>query len=172
VRYVSHAGARVSVVGVGTLQFASRHWGYGADYAEIEAAKIIERALDLGVNLIDTAESYAWGQSERMVGRAVRHRRADAFIATKFSPVAPFPPIVALQAWGSRRRLEVEMIDLYQIHRPNRHVPLAIQVADLRSLVDAGAVRHIGVSNYPLVWWQAAERAFGPRSFRTRWPIA
>jgi aryl-alcohol dehydrogenase-like predicted oxidoreductase len=160
-RYVNVAGARLSAVGVGTCQFASRDWGYGADYADFEADKIIDRALDLGVNLIDTAEAYAFGKSERIVGRALGSRRGDAFVATKVTPIAPLPPVVTQRGRASLRRLGVDAIDLYQIHQPNRWVPLSVQVGGLRRLLASGVVRHVGVSNYPLDWWQSAESALG-----------
>lgn len=160
-RYVTVAGLRVSAIGVGTWQFGSRDWGYGADYADSEAARIVHRALDLGINLIDTAEVYSFGKSERIVGRAIGSRRSEALVATKVMPVAPLPPIVAQQARASRRRLGVEAIDLYQVHQPNRWVPLSVQMAGLRGLQDRGLVRHVGVSNYPLDWWQSAEDALG-----------
>jgi aryl-alcohol dehydrogenase-like predicted oxidoreductase len=160
-RYVNVGGVRLSAIGVGASQFASRDWGYGADYANSEADKIIARALELGVNLIDTAEAYAFGKSERIVGRALRSRRRQGFVATKVTPIAPFPPIVAQRGRASRRRLGVDAIDLYQIHQPNRWVPLSVQVAGLRRLLAGGVVRHVGVSNYSLEWWQSAERALG-----------
>lgn len=163
-RYVTVAGVRLSAIGVGTWQFASRDWGYGSDYADSEADKIVGRALDLGVNLIDTAEAYAFGKSERIVGRALGSRRREAFVATKVLPIAPIPPIVAQQGKASLRRLGVDAIDLYQIHQPNNWVPLSVQVGGLRRLLAAGVVRHVGVSNYSLDWWQSAESALG-------WPI-
>jgi aryl-alcohol dehydrogenase-like predicted oxidoreductase len=160
-RYITAGGARMSVIGVGTWQFASRDWGYGADYADSEADKIISRALDLGVNVIDTAEAYAFGKSERIVGRALGSRRPEAFVATKVTPIAPIPPIIAQRGRASLRRLGVDVIDLYQIHQPNRWVPLSVQVGGLRRLLAGGLVRHVGVSNYSLDWWQSAENALG-----------
>ena len=70
-RYVEVGGARVSAVGLGTWQFGSPEWGYGADYDSRQANLILNRALDLGVNLIDTAEIYGFGRSEKIVGRAL-----------------------------------------------------------------------------------------------------
>jgi aryl-alcohol dehydrogenase-like predicted oxidoreductase len=67
-RFVEVDGARVSVIGLGCWQFGSSDWGYGDDYARREAGAIVERALDFGVNLVDTAEIYAYGRSERIVG--------------------------------------------------------------------------------------------------------
>jgi len=159
VRYVDAAGARVSVIGVGAWQFGSREWGYGEAYARGEAARIVLRALDLGINLIDTAEMYAFGRSERIVGRAIAGRRDEAFVATKLFPVLPVAPVVEWRGRCSARRLATETIDLYQVHQPNPVVPLATQMDGMRRLVAAGVVRHVGVSNFSLARWQAAEAA-------------
>jgi aryl-alcohol dehydrogenase-like predicted oxidoreductase len=162
-RYVDVAGARVSVIGVGAWQFGSREWGYGDAYAQREADRIVKRALDLGVNLIDTAEMYAFGRSERIVGRAIAGRRDEAFVATKLFPLLPVAPIVEWRGRSSARRLAIDKIDLYQVHQPNPVVPLATQMDGMRRLVAAGVVRHVGVSNFSLARWQAAEAAYqGP----------
>jgi aryl-alcohol dehydrogenase-like predicted oxidoreductase len=161
VRYVEVGGTRLSAVGLGTWQFASREWGYGQDYAEGEAARIVRRALDLGINLIDTAEAYAFGRSERIVGRAIAHRRDEAFLATKVFPVLPVGPIVEQRGRASARRLGVARIDLYQVHWPNPFVPVGTTMDGMRRLQEAGVVDHVGVSNFSLSRWQAAERALG-----------
>src|SRR5438105_4147676 len=70
-RYIEVNGIRVSSIGLGTWQFGSKEWGYGAAYARDEAGKIAARALELGINLIDTAEIYGRNESERIVGRAI-----------------------------------------------------------------------------------------------------
>src|SRR5215469_2353695 len=93
-RYIEVAGVRLSVIGVGAWQFGSKEWGYGQGYAEGEAGQIVGRALDLGINLLDTAEIYGFGRSERIVGRAIAGRREEAFVATKLFPVLPIPPII------------------------------------------------------------------------------
>src|SRR5579859_2683644 len=107
-RYVEVGGVRLSAVGLGTWQFGSREWGYGTDYAEREAVEITRRALDLGVNLIDTAEIYAFGRSERIVGRAISERREEAFVATKVFPIAAVGSVVQRRGRSSARRLGVE----------------------------------------------------------------
>lgn len=160
-RWVEVGGARISVIGVGCWQFGSREWGYGPGYAEGEAGRIVQRALDLGINLLDTAEAYAFGRSERIVGRAIAGRRDEAFVATKLFPVLPVGPIVEQRGRASARRLEIETIDLYQIHQPNPVVPIRTQMEGMRRLVDGGVVRHVGVSNFSLDRWQAAEASFG-----------
>ena len=160
-KYIEAGGARISAIGLGTWQFGSREWGYGTDYAEGEAGRILTRALDLGVNLVDTAEIYAFGRSERIVGKAIADRRGDVFLATKIMPVLPLPPIVEQRGRASARRLGVEQIDLYQLHWPNPAVPLGTTMEGMRRLRDAGVVRHVGVSNYSAGRWRAAERALG-----------
>jgi len=160
-RYVEAAGVRLSAIGLGTWQFGSKEWGYGAGYADTVAGQILVRALDLGVNLIDSAEIYAFGQSERIVGRALAGRRAEAFVATKVLPVAPFSSVVVHRGRASRARLGIDAIDLYQLHWPNPAVPLSQQMGGMRRLLEEGVIRHVGVSNYSLGRWQAAERALG-----------
>lgn len=160
-RYLDVGGVRLSVIGVGTWQFGSREWGYGQKYAEGEAGRIVRRALDLGINLLDTAEAYGFGRSERIVGRAIAGRRDEAFVATKLFPMLPVAPIVERRGRASARRLGIDAIDLYQIHQPNPAVPLRAQMDGMRRLVAGGVVRHVGVSNFSLARWQSAEAAFG-----------
>ena len=149
---------RVSVIGLGTWQFGSSDWGYGDDYARHEAGAIVERALDLGVNLIDTAEAYAYGRSERIVGAAIRDRRDEVFLATKVFPLLPIAPVVRQRAHASARRLGVDAIDLYQVHWPNPFVPNGPTMDGMRSLLEEGLVRRVGVSNFSLGRWEDAER--------------
>jgi len=160
-RYVQLNGVRVSAIGLGTWQFGSWEWGYGASYASGEAAAIVSRALELGVNLIDTAEAYGLGRSERILGAALGRRRADAFLATKIFPILPLAPVVEQRARASASRLGVEAIDLYQVHWPNPVVPIATTMEGMRRVQQSGLVRHVGVSNFSLPQWQAAEEALG-----------
>jgi aryl-alcohol dehydrogenase-like predicted oxidoreductase len=160
-RYVDVAGERISVIGLGCWQFGSKDWGYGTRYAQETAVELVHTALDLGVNLIDTAEVYAHGVSETIVGRALVGRRADAFVATKVLPVMPTASRVAEHGRLSALRLGVDVIDLYQIHWPNPAVPLSSQMDGMRQLQDDGRVRHVGVSNFSTKRWQAAEDALG-----------
>jgi aryl-alcohol dehydrogenase-like predicted oxidoreductase len=161
VRYVEVAGARVSAIGLGTWQFGSAEWGYGVEYASTEAVRIVERALDLGINLIDSAEVYAFGQSERIVGAALGERRDEAFVATKIFPVVPVARVVEARARASADRLGVTIIDLYQLHWPNPVFPLAGTMSAMGALVDTGLVRHVGVSNFSAARWRQAETTLG-----------
>jgi aryl-alcohol dehydrogenase-like predicted oxidoreductase len=160
-RYVDVGGVRVSVIGLGTWQFGSKDWGYGSDYAQNAAGPIVMKALDLGVNLVDTAEIYGRNESERIVGRAIAERRDDVFLATKLLPIMPLASVVERHGRASAQRLGIDVIDLYQIHFPNPVVPISQQMQGMRRLVDGNAVRHVGVSNFSLGRWRAAERALG-----------
>jgi aryl-alcohol dehydrogenase-like predicted oxidoreductase len=112
------------------------------------------------VNLIDTAEIYGFGRSEEIVGRALRTGREKAFVATKIFPLLPVGPLVVNSAKASLKRLGTGTIDLYQIHQPNPVVPLATTMAGMRHLVSKGLVKNVGVSNYSLKRWQAAEKEY------------
>jgi aryl-alcohol dehydrogenase-like predicted oxidoreductase len=160
-RYVNVGGVRLSVIGLGTWQFGSKEWGYGDDYANGTAAAITLRALDLGINFLDTAEIYGFGESERILGRALAGRREEAFVATKIFPVIPFSPVVQQRAVASTDRLAIGAIDLYQVHWPNPVVPITQTMRGMAALQRTGMVRHVGVSNFSLARWQEAERALG-----------
>lgn len=153
-------GAKVSVIGLGAWQFGSREWGYGRDYAAGEAGTIVRRALDLGVNLVDTAEIYGPGRSERIVGEAIRGRRESVFLATKLFPIG-IPAMTRFRARWSARRLGVDHLDLYQQHWPSPLFPPRATMPRFRRLVEEGLVRHVGVSNHDLRQWQECEAAFG-----------
>ncbi len=160
-RYVEVGGVRLSAVGLGTWQFGSREWGYGSDYAQKEAVAITHRALDLGINLIDTAEIYAFGRSERIVGQAIAERRDEAFIATKLFPLVPIAAVAEQRGVASAQRLGVKWIDLYQVHWPNPVFSLSSTMRGMRALLDTGVIRHAGVSNFPLQKWQQAQGSLG-----------
>lgn len=160
-RYTEVEGERISKVGLGTWQFGSVEWGYGSGYADGAAPSIVAKALDCGVNLFDSAEIYAFGKSEEILGRALASRRDAAFIATKAWPWLPIGPLLIRAARGSAKRLGVTAIDLYQLHWPSPHIPLASTMGGVRELLATGTIRHAGVSNYSLEGWKRAERALG-----------
>jgi len=158
VKYVEAGGARLSAVGLGTWQFGSMEWGYGRRYADVDSIAIVRRALELGINLIDTAEIYGQGRSEKIVGEAIRDRRDQVFLATKLFPIG-LPVQVAARARASARRLGTSRLDLYQQHWPSPLFPLRYTMPRFKRLVDEGLVKHIGVSNFSLKGWQDAEQA-------------
>jgi aryl-alcohol dehydrogenase-like predicted oxidoreductase len=148
-------GLEVSALGLGCMTMTWAAYGE-VDVAESERA--LNRALDLGVTLLDTADAYNAGTNEEFVGRVIRPRRQDVVLATKFG-IAPSPggtsadalidssPEYAVRACdASLRRLGVDTIDLYYLHRRNPDVPIEDTVGAMAELVAAGKVRQIGLS--------------------------
>ena len=126
------------------------------DAEQIEALRI---GIDLGMTLIDTAEVYGNGHSEELVGHAVRGIRDKVFIATKFSPENNGYENVLRAAERSLRRLRTDFIDLYQVHWPNPSVPVDETMQALAKLVEAGKVRHVGLSNFSVAEMRDAKSA-------------
>ncbi len=165
---------RISKIGLGTWQFGSKEWGYGDGYAGAVARDIVRRAVDLGVTLFDTAEVYGLGRSERILGEALGQRRESVFLATKILPVLPVAPVVEQRAVASANRLGTRLLDLYQVHGPNPLVSDRTTMRGMRALQRVGLVGEVGVSNYPLARWKAAEQALGTRvlSNQVRYSLA
>jgi aryl-alcohol dehydrogenase-like predicted oxidoreductase len=162
VRFLDVEGlGAVSRVGLGTWQFGSREWGYGDAYASGEAKAIVRRAREVGITLFDTAEVYGFGRSERILGDALGDERADVVVASKVFPVAPFPPVVRNRLAGSARRLGLDRVPLYQVHQPNPVVPDSVTMPGMRQLLEEGRIGAVGVSNYSLARWRAADAALG-----------
>ncbi|MEQ1889822.1 MAG: aldo/keto reductase [Alphaproteobacteria bacterium] len=144
------------VVGVQGLGCMGMSEFYGAS-DDAECLATLEHALDMGVNLIDTADMYGIGRNEELIGNVVRARRGDVFLATKFGIVrradkpAYFgvdnrPEYIRSAVDASLRRLGIDVIDLYFMHRRDSKVPLADSVGAMAELVQAGKVRYLGLS--------------------------
>jgi aryl-alcohol dehydrogenase-like predicted oxidoreductase len=146
---------RVSRVALGTWAIGGWMWG-GSD--ENDAISAIHAALERGINLIDTAPVYGFGRSEEIVGKAlaIGGRRKRAFIATKvgldWKDGKPFRNAsksrIVEEAENSLRRLQTDVIDLYQVHWPDPHTPIAEVAEAMGELHKAGKIRAIGVSNF------------------------
>jgi len=155
-RLLGRTGLRVSVYGLGTNAFGSR-----ADAST--ATRIIHHALDQGVNLIDTANTYNEGESERIIGSTVRDRRDQVILASKCGMAVGDGPNdrgssrahIMREVEGSLRRLGTDWIDLYQIHEFDPDTPLEETLRALDDLVRQGKVRYVGCSNYAA--WQLAK---------------
>jgi aryl-alcohol dehydrogenase-like predicted oxidoreductase len=155
-RSVGASGLRVSPLCLGAMMF-------GAATDEPTAARIIDRARGQGVNFIDTADGYAGGRSEEIVGRAIREHRSWWVLATKIAnPTGRGPNARGLSrrhvqhaVEASLRRLGVETIDLLYLHKEDHATPLAETVRALADLIHAGKIRYFGVSNYRS--WRVAE---------------
>jgi aryl-alcohol dehydrogenase-like predicted oxidoreductase len=152
-RYLATGTAKqISKIGLGTWQFGSKEWGYGQPYAEQGAHAIVRRALELGVTLFDTAEIYGYGRSERILGQA---------LGEDLNPVLPLAPVVEQRAVASANRLGARHLDLYQVHQANPVVRDTPAMRGMRALQRVGLVGEVGVSNYSLDRWRAAEAALG-----------
>jgi aryl-alcohol dehydrogenase-like predicted oxidoreductase len=148
-RTLGSTGLEVSPLCLGTMMFGA--WG-NTDHAD--CIRIIHAALEASINFIDTANMYAGGETEEIVGKALAGRRGDAVLATKvFFPMGPEPDdrglsrgAILKQVEASLRRLQTDVIDLYQIHRHDLTVPWEETLSTLTDLVRQGKVRHIGCS--------------------------
>ena len=150
-RYVTlgRNGPKVSEIGIGMWQAGGAAWGH--DVADLDCQRAMERAVELGINLVDTAEAYGDGHSEEVVGRAVRAVGRDrVFLATKVAGEHLRPRDLERACRGSIKRLGVREIDLYQVHWPNPWSlsPLPETMKTLERLQRLGRIRHIGVSNF------------------------
>jgi len=135
-----------SAIGFGCWALGDeRTWG-PQDEKESHAA--IRAALDLGINLFDTAESYGRGRSEEVLGRGLAGRRREAIIATKFSGGQETPDAIRTACEGSLRRLRTDVIDLYQAHWPPARMPLSDMFEALERLREQGKIRAWGVCNF------------------------
>jgi aryl-alcohol dehydrogenase-like predicted oxidoreductase len=147
---LGRSGLTVSMQGLGCMGMSQ---SYGpAD--EKESIATVHRALDLGVFFLDTADVYGLGHNEELVGRAIRDRRDEVVLATKFSirrdggkqSIDGSPAYVRSACDASLKRLGVEYVDLYYQHRVDRQVPIEDTVGAMAELVAAGKVRHLGLS--------------------------
>ncbi len=142
----------VSRIGLGTMGMSTAYTGAGSDDAE--AIRTIQRALDLGVTFIDTAEVYGPFVNEELVGRALRGRRDQVVLATKFGFVShtgrpaldSSPQSLRVAVEGSLQRLGTDVIDLYYQHRVDPETPIEETVGAMGELVAEGKVRHLGLS--------------------------
>ena len=151
---------RVSEVGLGCNNF-------GARLDQAGATRVVNGALEAGVNFFDTADIYGATRSEVFLGKALGERRADVVIATKFgmpideAHVGASPGYVRGACEDSLRRLGTDYIDLYQLHYPDDTVAIADTLGALRELVAAGKVREIGCSNFTVAQLREAKVAAG-----------
>jgi aryl-alcohol dehydrogenase-like predicted oxidoreductase len=163
--HTAHLGMlEVSRIGLGAMGMSHGYTGAGSDDAE--SIRTIHRALDLGVTLLDTAEIYGPYTNEELVGRALKGRRDQVVLATKFGLVAhdgrgPWtldssPDNIRIAVDGSLQRLGTDHIDLYYQHRVDPGTPIEDTIGALADLIGEGKIRHIGLSE---VWTDTVRRA-------------
>jgi aryl-alcohol dehydrogenase-like predicted oxidoreductase len=175
-RPLGRTGVQVSNLCLGTMMFGA--WG-NTDHDD--SVRIIHQALDEGINFVDTADVYSAGESEEIVGKALKGRRDDVVLATKFfMPMGEDPNMrggsrrwIVTEVENSLRRLGTDHIDLYQVHRPDPAVDVEETLGALTDLVAQGKIRYLGSSSYSgaqIVEAQHIARERGLQRFRTEQP--
>lgn len=176
-RRVFMGGLEVPVQGLGCMRITEDVTS--AD--ERAAADVVHRALDLGATFLDTADMYGRGRNEEFVGRAVRHRREEAIVCTKFGVVFGAgddwrirgdPEYARAACDASLRRLGTDVIDLYYLHRPDPAVPVEETVGAMSALVAAGKVRHIGLSEVTGEELRAAHAVHPVTAVQSQWSLS
>jgi len=171
---------RVTRLGFGTMRLTGNGiWGEPAD--RNEAIRVLRRAVELGINFIDTADSYGPGVSEEIIAEALHPYPASLVIATKggFERPGPNqwvengrPEHLRAACEGSLRRLRLERIDLYQLHRIDPNVPVEDQLGTLKALQSEGKIKHIGLSEVSVPQIQHAQTIVPIVSVQNRYSVA
>ena len=156
-RRLGRTDEKIPTVGMGTWRIGS----YRTAEERAGQVRALRRGIELGMNFIDTAEMYASGRSEEVVGEAVRGARKDVFIASKVAPGHLHHDDVIRACRASLRRLGTSYIDLYQVHWPDPRVPIRETMSAMEELVREGAIRLIGVSNFSVAETEGARGALG-----------
>jgi aryl-alcohol dehydrogenase-like predicted oxidoreductase len=167
-RTLGGTGIRVSSYCLGAMMF-----GAGGNPDHEDCVRIIHTALDGGINFIDTADVYSQGESEEIVGAALRGRRDDVVLATKahgamgqdINMKGNSRRWIVREVENSLRRLQTDYLDLYQVHRPDQHTDIEETLSVLSDLVHSGKVRAIGSSTFPAAQiveaqWTAQQRGY------------
>src|ERR1700682_5333156 len=174
VRHLGKGGLTVSAIGLGCMGM-SQSYGPGDD---AESIRTVHRALDIGVTFLDTAAAYGMGENERLVGRAIRDRRHEGMPAA----LNGSPKHIRESCDASLQRLDVDVIDLFYLHRVDPNTPIEESVGAMSALVRGGKVRYLGLSEaapatirrahqvHPIaalqseysLWWREPEAAILP----------
>ncbi|ACO04893.1 MAG TPA: aldo/keto reductase [Persephonella sp.] len=162
-RNLGRSGLKVSVISIGAMTFTEKGWRSAGTMSFSEIQRVVDYAIDHGVNLFDTADIYAFGESETLLGKALGNRKNDVIIATKVRGVmdendpnrrglSRYHIIRSLDE--SLKRLGRDYIDIYQLHWWDNHTPIEETLETLNDLVREGKVRYIGLSDF--AGWQIA----------------
>ena len=163
-RHVGRSGLIASAIGVGCFPF-------GGFVSVPDSCRVVDQALDLGINYFDTANSYGIGESEEALGIALEGKRQHALVATKFgnrtgdgpNDIGASRMAIIRACEASLKRLKTDYIDLYQLHWPDHDTPIEETLRALDDLVRAGKVRYVGCSN--MFAWEIAEAHFTAEKF-------
>jgi aryl-alcohol dehydrogenase-like predicted oxidoreductase len=176
-RRLDRSTEMISAIGLGCMGMSEF---YGARNDD-ESIATIHRSLDLGITFLDTADVYGMGHNEELVGRAIRHRRGEVFLATKFGNVRAAngdwtgvngrPDYIRQACDASLKRLGLEKIDLYYQHRVDPEVPIEDTVGAMADLVKQGKVRHIGLSEAAAATIRCAQKVHPIAALQTEYSL-
>ena len=158
-KFLGTSQSKIPCIGMGTMGIG----GYFEPDKRFDSKyeDSILSGIDLGLTFIDTAESYGGGHTEEIIGRALMGKRDKAFIATKVLPQNLSPNNLIRSLHNSLKRLKMDCIDLYQIHWPNRSIPIEETLWAMATLKSEGLIRYIGVCNFSLSELKEAKSVMG-----------
>lgn len=178
-RKLGPTGPLVSALGLGCMGMSDF---YSTAHDEQEAIATLHRALELGVTLLDTADVYGPHTNEQLIGKAIKGKRQQVFLATKFGivrdPANPAargvssrPEYIRQSVEGSLKRLEVEVIDLYYQHRVDPEVPIEEVVGTMADLISEGKIRYIGLSEASVATLERAHKVHPITALQTEYSL-